>query len=291
MLAERVENSLRNVPAIAENGLKISRAIHQAVLQGGRGLRNAVDLLHGVWLGHPLHPMLTDVAIGAWSFSAYFDLLSLANGSRKSQHAADSLLQVGNLSALPTAAAGLADFSTIPQGVAGVGLLHGLLNTAAYTLFLGSQLARARNLRTLGIALSFLAAGLMFASAYLGGHLSFKHKVGVNHAQQARGPQQWTPVLPADQLADGQPQRIEHNGQPILLYRHQGHVYATGAVCPHAGGPLEEGDFQGACVQCPWHDSVFDLRDGAIVHGPSAYPLTAYQTRLHNAQIEIRLTP
>ena len=186
MLGEIVDNTLRNIPNLNENGVKISRAIHDTVLRGGKGARNAVDILHGVWLGHPLHPMLTDVAIGAWTFSAYFDLLSLARRSRKSQHAADSLLGLGNLAALPTAAAGLADFSTIPQGAAGAGLLHAILNDVALTLFLTSQFARSRDKRLLAVTLSFLALTVMFAAAYLGGHLTFKHNVGVNHAKHAR---------------------------------------------------------------------------------------------------------
>ncbi len=291
MLGEFVETTLHSVPALRRDGLKLSRAMHQAVLDGGKGLRNLVDLLHGVWLGHPLHPLLTDMTIGAWTLSAFFDALSLAGGSRKSQHAADTLVGLGNLSALPTALAGLADFSTIPQGAAHVGFAHGLLNTVGYTCFLGSQVARSRNLRPLAIALSLSGVLILLASAYLGGHLTYRHRVGVNHAQKARGPQQWTPVLAAAELRSGVPVRVELADNAILLYRQNDDapILATGAVCSHAGGPLEEGHFQGHCVQCPWHDSVFDLHTGAIVHGPATYPLTTYAARIQSGQIELRL--
>jgi nitrite reductase/ring-hydroxylating ferredoxin subunit len=74
----------------------------------------------------------------------------------------------------------------------------------------------------------------------------------------------------------------------VLLYRYGGTVYAISAVCSHAGGPLEEGQFDGFCVQCPWHDSVYDLRDGSVVHGPATFNQPAYRARIYNGQIEIR---
>lgn len=291
MLGEAVDVTIRKIPALSQNGLKIARAIHQAILDGGKGPRSAADFLHGIWLGHPLHPMLTDVAIGAWVFSAYFDLLSLLTGSRKSRDTADSLLGLGNLAALPTAAAGITDFSAVSKGAAGPAFTHGILNIVAYTFFLSSQLARSAGLRIVGVILSLIGATFMFAGAYLGGHLTFKHKVGVNHASTPREPQEWTAILPAADLRHGAPTRVEHNGQAILLYRRNANspLFATGAVCPHAGGPLEEGHFDGDCVQCPWHDSVFNLHDGRVVHGPSTYPVPNYDARIAGGQVEIRL--
>lgn len=289
MLGEAIDRTLDKFPALSDNGLKLSRAIHDTVLQGGDGARRVADLLHGVWLGHPLHPVLTDVSVGAWSLGSFFDLLSLFNGSQKSQDTADSLLQLGNVAALPTVLAGLADFSTIPKSAAGAGLSHGTLNAAAFSLYLASTKARDAGNRNQAIALSTLAASVMLASAYLGGHLSFSKRVGVNHAKPPAGPQDWTSVLTASDLQESEPVRVEVDGSPVLLYRKGQRVMAIGAVCAHAGGPLEEGDFHDDTVQCPWHDSVFNLRDGRVVHGPSTYPVAHYHARLNDGNVEIRL--
>ena len=120
-----------------------------ANVQAGARTRMSA-ILHGVWLGHPLHPVLTDVSVGAWSLSSFFDILSLFERSQKSQNTADSLVELGNVAALPTVLAGLADFSTIPKGAAGVGLSHATLNAAGYTLYLASARSRSaiRSLRT-----------------------------------------------------------------------------------------------------------------------------------------------
>ena len=78
-------------------------------------------------------------------------------------------------------------------------------------------------------------------------------------------------------------------GAPVLVYRYRGQVFAMGAVCGHEGGPLEEGSFEGYCVTCPWHQSVYDLRDGSVVHGPTTYAEPIYETRTLGGRIEVRV--
>ncbi len=295
MLSETLNLVLKSAPALRENGISLARAVHDAVLNGGSTTRMVADLLHGTWLGHPLHPVLTDVTIGAWSLGTFFDLLSLVNGSEEAETTADSLTRLGNLSALPTALAGLADYSAIPRHAADTGLTHAALNGLAYGCYLASAQARGNGTRDRAIALSTIGATLMLASAYLGGHMVYDQRVGVNHAIRAGGPKEWTPVLALDELPQGRPQRIMVENSPVLLYRGRDRVMAIGAICAHAGGPLEEGDIyengHGAHVQCPWHDSVFDLEDGSVVHGPSTYAVPAYDTRVRDGRIELRLSP
>jgi nitrite reductase/ring-hydroxylating ferredoxin subunit len=136
---------------------------------------------------------------------------------------------------------------------------------------------------------SMLGLGVVSASAWLGGELVYRLRIGVNHTTAGREPQDWAAVGADAELAEGQALRVEVNGDPVLLYRHAGAIYATSAVCSHAGGPLDEGMFDGTCVQCPWHDSVFDLRSGEVVHGPATYHLPAYDVRTTDGQIEIRV--
>jgi nitrite reductase/ring-hydroxylating ferredoxin subunit len=65
-------------------------------------------------------------------------------------------------------------------------------------------------------------------------------------------------------------------------------LFALSNSCSHRGGPLNEGEMQDGTVVCPWHSSVFDLRDGALIHGPAAYPQPAWDTRVRAGRIEVR---
>lgn len=284
MLTRYVDNLLTR-PSLQKPAKTVAGALHQAVLSGGKPVRHAVDVLHGSWLGHPLHPVLTDVVVGAWGMAGLLDLI----GGRRSRKAADTLTEVGVISAVPTAVAGLADYSGIDQSAAGTGLTHALLNTVALVFYLFSVRARRRGQRRQGVFLSACGLGIATMSAYLGGHLVFSKKVGVDHSEPPADLPEWRPVLDADDLHASSPQRINVDGTDIALFRRGNNIYAINAVCPHAGGPLEKGQVEGETVQCPWHDSVFNLTDGSIVHGPTAYPVTCYEARRRNGKIEIRV--
>lgn len=288
MKQHSIEALIEQIPHLPEAAERVSQTVHEAVLKGGRPTRALADALHGTWLGHPLHPLLTDVTIGAWAMSALFDALALARGSRGAEDAADTLVATGLLSAVPTALTGLADFSAIQKPAAPTAMLHAVLNNVNMALYLMSLYARRRGRRGLGVFLSTLALGLTAAAAWLGGHLVYAQQVGVDHSE-AEGPSRWTPVLPADALASGTPKRVEVDGNPVLVYRVGRSTYAIGAVCSHAGGPLEEGEIDGTTVKCPWHDSVFDLRDGSVCHGPATQPQPNYEARVRQGQVEVRL--
>src|ERR671936_1184885 len=134
------------------------------------------DLLSGTWLGHPLHPPLTDVVVGAWTSALLLDLL----GGERSEEAADRLVAAGIVAAVPTAAAGLADWAELRGGSRRVGSVHALGNTTALLLHTLSWLARRRGDRNRGVTLSALGYAVATFSAWLGGHLSFAQGVGVN---------------------------------------------------------------------------------------------------------------
>lgn len=285
---EQIHELIESVPELEEYGKQVKESLHGAVLDGGKPVRQIVDVLHGVWLGHPLHPVLTDVTVGAWLLSGLFDVFSLFGG-KSSRQAADSLLMVGTASGVATAVTGLADYTTIPNPAVRTGALHGLLNAGGLVLNLFSSIARKSGSRGAGIALSSVALGIMGLSAWLGGELVFRHRVGVNHGKPRTMPEGWTRIMADFELQEGVPQRIDVEGHPVLFYRKENRVYAIGSVCSHAGGPLEEGQFYDTCVQCPWHDSVFDLRDGSVVHGPSTYGQPLYETRIYDGGIEVRV--
>jgi len=287
LVTQQVEAVVEKLPAFDEGARTVASALHTYILEGGEDTRRLADLLHGTWLGHPLHPVLTDVTIGSWLFGTIFDVLSIFPFTGHIRRAADTLLTLGTISAVPTALAGLTDYSGIKRNAAKYGALHGILNTLAFLCYFRSVRSRSSGHRFAALLFSLFGLSIATLSAYIGGDMVYRLNVGTNHAKLPTEPQFWTAVMPEAELAEEQPVRIQVNGDPVLLYRKYGAVYAIGAVCSHAGGPLEQGTFYDFCVQCPWHDSVYDLRDGSPVHGPTTYRQPHYRSRINNGQIEI----
>lgn len=246
--------------------------------------RRVRNLLSGTALGHPAHPMLTDLPIGAWSMSALLDTV----GGRSAEPAADLLVGAGILSAIPTAMTGLNDWSDTIGGETRIGVAHAGANVAALGLYVASMLARRSGRRGRGKALGLAGLGIMTVGAYLGGHLSFVRAVNVNHTAFEYGPQEWTPVLADAELAEGEHRRVTTGETAVLVVRDNGQLLALANTCSHAGGPLDEGEFGDGCVVCPWHASTFRLADGSILRGPASTPQPAYQTRVRDGKIEIR---
>ncbi|MDQ1060639.1 nitrite reductase/ring-hydroxylating ferredoxin subunit/uncharacterized membrane protein [Arthrobacter globiformis] len=257
----------------------ISKAVGKAVQP--RPVRNT---LSGTLLGHPLHPVLTDFPIGAWTMATVLDTV----GGPASEQAADILVAVGIATAVPTAAAGLNDWSDTQGKSRRVGLVHALANGSALCLFSSSAVARASGSRTTGKALGLAGFGVLMFGGFLGGHLSFGNAVNVNKTAGRTGPREWTPVMAESELADGQHRKVDAGKVSALLYRSGSEVLALDSVCSHMGGPLEEGTFAEGCVTCPWHGSTFRLGDGHIVRGPATTPQPSYEARVNDGQIEVR---
>jgi len=282
------ERALRKIPELQEKAYRVSRGLHNEVLKGGEPTRKVADVLHGRWLGHPLHAALVETTVGAWFLGSVLDCIGLALGHEGVEKCADRLIDLGNAAAVPTAVSGLADFTTIPEEAMASGATHGLLNACGFVCNLLSAGARKSGLRPLGVLLSAVAAGGLLASAWLGGELVYKYNVGVNRTRKSDGPKDWLPVLNTVELLEDQPMRVEVKGAPVLLYRHGDTIYAMGAVCGHAAGALEEGTFEDVQVTCPLHQSIYDLRDGSVVHSPSLYPESTYDVRVREGRIELK---
>jgi nitrite reductase/ring-hydroxylating ferredoxin subunit/uncharacterized membrane protein len=245
------------------------------------------NLLSGVYLGHPLHPMATDVPIGAWGMAGLLDAI----GARAAEPAADLLVTVGTVAAVPTAASGLHDWSDTAGPARRVGLVHATANTVALSLYLASLLARGRGSRRAGKMLGFSGLGVLLVGGYLGGHLSYVKGVNVNRTAWEEGPREWVPTLADTELADGDHRRVDVEGVPVVLYRTAGRVHALAATCSHMGGPLDEGTIDDGCVSCPWHGSMFRFSDGSVVRGPASVPQPRYETQARAGLIEVRVSP
>jgi uncharacterized membrane protein len=133
--------------------------------------------LRGEWMGHALHPALTDVPIGMFTATAVLDLF----GGPASRSAAQRLVGVGLLGAVPTALTGLAEWTRIGHRAQRVGVAHAGLNTVSLGLYAGSWLARRAAHHRLGTTLAFAGSGAATAAGYLGGHLTSVRDVSSRH--------------------------------------------------------------------------------------------------------------
>jgi nitrite reductase/ring-hydroxylating ferredoxin subunit/uncharacterized membrane protein len=241
------------------------------------------DVLSGTWLGHPLHPPLTDLVVGAWTSALLLDRL----GGRKAESSADSLVGAGIVAAVPTALAGLSDWADISGGTRRVGTAHALGNTSALVLHILSWFARRAGDRRLGKRFSAAGFAVATVSAWLGGHLSFGKGVGVNQTAFDSAPEEWTAVLDASQLEDGTLTPAAAGTTPVLLLRQGERVHALDDRCSHRGCALHEGTLDGSTITCPCHGSMFRL-DGSIVRGPATAPQPRFDARLSDGKVEIR---
>ncbi|HZO88854.1 MAG TPA: Rieske 2Fe-2S domain-containing protein [Chthonomonadaceae bacterium] len=270
-----------------ETGLQ--KAVHSAFDAGGQAGRKVEDFLHGTWLGHPLHVVLTDIPIGAWTMAAVLDAADAVRGRNSSGAAADAAVAMGLISAVPTAIAGLTDWHKTDGKSRRVGLVHGLLNITATALFATSWALRRRKSRDAARICGWIGYALAFGSAWLGGDLVYGEKIGVDHANRQPLPSNFVPVMPDADLPEDTPHRAEVNGVKLVLVRRDGRVYALAETCAHLGGPLSEGQLQGESIVCPWHGSRYALDDGRVLDGPSTFPQPCFEARIHNGQIEVRM--
>ncbi|MFI5266130.1 MAG: Rieske 2Fe-2S domain-containing protein [Chloroflexota bacterium] len=282
-LIEQVLDQLTFLEPLADS---LQKVFSQLLEQGGETAKLAKDALNGVWFEHPLHPAMTDIPIGAWTCSTMLDLASA--GDERLAKAADVLVGVGCAGAVGAAITGLADWQDTYGKERRTGLAHALLNTGALAMFLTSLALRRSGARAPGILASLTGYGLALSASYLGGDLVFRMGTQVNRTAWIEGPDDWTGAIADADVPEGTLVRASAGDVPVLLCRQNGRLYAICAVCPHAGGPLDEGTLDGRTVICPWHGSQFDLADGSIVHGPASVQPPLYDTRVENGQIEVK---
>ena len=248
-----------------------------------------LELLHGGrWVGHPLHPALSDLPIGLWAGVMVLDAADRDPAPRRGIDAAGMLSAAGILAASATALTGLSDWTVSNDQDRRVGLFHGLLNTVALGLQGASLGTRVAGHRGAARALGTASLTVTAAAGYLGGHLVFTKGVMVNRVAWAVGPRRWTRAMQEADLPDDSPAAVEAEGRQILLYRHRGRLYAIDNICSHAGGLLSRGTVADLTVTCPLHGSRFTLADGCVSRGPASQPQPVLPTRIRNGWIEVR---
>ena len=275
----KVIGTLEEMPWLETTQAAISDVLQPLVTKAEE--TGVMDLLHGRWLGHALHPVLSDLPLGFWSAAALFDVLQMDD-------AATVMSASGSLAAVGTAVTGVADWTVTHGRERRLALLHGLLNTAGLVFQLSSLVSRLGGRRRSGRTAGMLGWLISLAAAYFGGELVFGRGLMVDHDAWLAGPQEWTAVFPFSELAEGTPRKAQVDGRAVLVYRENGKVYAMEDTCSHAGGPLSEGEVHDGVVTCPWHGSQFRLTDGSLRRGPATYPQLRLQARVQAGQVEVR---
>jgi len=255
---------------------------------GGAGERIG-NLLHGTWLGHPLHPVLASLPTGAVATTVALDVASVLPGHQSGLREASRVsLGVGILASVAAATTGVNDWQHTQEQSRRVGLVHGALNAVATGLYVLSWCDRRRGRHVRGVAASAVGYGITAASNYLGASLVYRLGIGVDQSGARWDTGEWTPLLAEAVLVAGQPQRVEAAGVGLVLLRDGEHVLAVGELCPHLGAPMVDGWMDRGLLVCPWHGSRFDPVTGQVVRGPATAPLPCYQTRIRAGTIEVR---
>lgn len=240
------------------------------------------DALHGVWLGHPVHPALVQVPVGAWLSAT---VLGAGHGH---EQAARRLTALGLLTAGPAAVTGATDWSELHEQQLRVGVVHAAANWLAVGCFCGSLASRRP---ALSQALRMAGLGAVSAGGLLGGYLSFRLASGANHAEAVPHlvPAGWHHLVVESDLAEGTPVRLMLGAVPVLAVRHNGRVHVLAAQCSHLSGPLDQGEISDGAITCPWHGSTFCLADGTVRRGPATAPQPAFEVRSVGGAIQVRL--
>lgn len=254
----------------------------------GQAVKN---VMHGeVGLHHPLHPSLTDIPLGAWTVGLLADWLFLATG-RVPFVAGDLALAIGIAGAILAALTGYTDFHETSGHERRTALVHGMTMSGVLVLELASLAMRLApaDLRTPAVLVSTLGWLFAMGGAYVGGHLTFGLGSAVNRNAFEEGPGDYVRVGVRDDFPEGQVRRVHAAGLPVAILRRRGLLHAIGAVCSHAGGPLDEGAVEGEVVTCPWHGSKFRFTDGRVTCGPATFDQPPLLVRERGGVVEVRL--
>jgi len=273
---------------VGETIQKAVGAFYDSLGAPGKSLK---DLMHGTTvLGHPLHPAITDLPIGAWSVGVLADWLFVTTG-RVPAVAGDLGLAIGVAVAIVAAMTGYTDHhETVGHGRRAA-TVHGLTMTVVVVVELVSMGVRlwAPDMRTAAIVLATGAWLLAVVGGYVGGHLTFAMGTVVNHNAFFEGPMEFVRVGSREDFPEGEMRRVEAEGLPVVIMRREGLLHAIGAVCSHAGGPLQEGKLEGEVVTCPWHYSRFRFGDGKVVGGPATFDQPPLLVRERGGAVEVKL--
>lgn len=241
------------------------------------------DLLNGVWLGHPLHPAITDVPIGAYVVAIVLDL----SGQRA---AATAAIGVGIVFMLLAALAGYADYIDLEGKTQRFGTVHSSLMLVALVLYLISFLMRLSAVPSPAeVWLSVIGFIIVITSAYVGGELVYNLGTQVDRHAWRGGGTKWT-ALDVTDIPRDKPVKAKAGAQTLVVVRRGSALEALHDVCAHQGCSLSDGKIVGETIECPCHGSRYRLRDGLVVRGPAVFDQPHFEVREAEGKIEVRRT-
>jgi nitrite reductase/ring-hydroxylating ferredoxin subunit/uncharacterized membrane protein len=275
------------------------------------------ETLQGKPLKHPLHPMIVHFPISLFLLSFILDLASVIIGDRPALvQAAFYSMTLGVITALLAAVPGFVDYSEIRNDnpARRIGAYHMVLNlvvVALYALNLGFRYGdlEAPHTPVFPLILSLLAIIILSVSGYLGGMLIYDEGIGVGRHRRPFAPPRETlrissaklapdeksessghlflPVNSVENIREGEPWRLDLDGAIVTLVKLDGEFFAFQEFCTHRYGPLSEGRFHNGKVQCPWHNSCFDIRTGDVTSGPAKVELRTFPVKVENGKVRV----
>ena len=240
------------------------------------------DALAGTAAGHPVHPVLVTVPLGAWVTASMLD------GRGMNNVAARRSVGFGVLAALPAVTTGLSDWAETSGAEQRVGLVHAAVNDTGIALYAVSWLVRRRGRpRTRG------GPGGGGTRRRLGRRLARRSPLvragrRRRHHRLPAYPDDWRDVGALTDLPEGAPAEVDVDGVPLVAVRRGTTVDVLADRCTHRGAPLHEGPIVDGCIECPWHGSRFDLSDGSVVRGPATRPQAVMEARVRDGRVEVR---
>jgi nitrite reductase/ring-hydroxylating ferredoxin subunit/uncharacterized membrane protein len=241
------------------------------------------DLLNGVWLGHPLHPAITDVPIGAFVVALVLDL----SGQRAGATAA---IGVGIVFMLLAALAGYADYIDLEGKPRRFGTVHSSLMLVALVFYVVSFVMRLGASPSSGeVLVSAIGFLIVITSAYVGGELVYNLGTQVDRHAWRGGGKNWAALDVTDVPAD-KPVKAKAGAQTLVVVRRGSDLNALHDVCAHQGCSLSEGKIVGDAIECGCHGSRYRLRDGLVVRGPAVFDQPHYEVREAEGKLEVRRT-
>jgi uncharacterized membrane protein len=159
-------------------GNVLQQGVTGAFAASGETGQHVKNALSGKWLGHPLHPALTDILVGSWTASLLFDLIETVSGRDTWRAAADTTLGVGLVTALAAGISGPNDWQYTVDKPRRIGLVHELLNLSAVGFNATSFALRRTGAREWARRVAYVAYITVLASTWDGGDLVFEQEIG-----------------------------------------------------------------------------------------------------------------
>jgi nitrite reductase/ring-hydroxylating ferredoxin subunit/uncharacterized membrane protein len=253
---------------------------------------------------HPIHPMLVVLPLGLFIGSWIFDLIGKATNNELLWAASFYCGIAGIVGGFCAAIPGVIDWISVvpPQSSAKKrGILHGGLNTLVLIAFIIIAVRRSSAIGEPGefeLGLMTVCIIVLGISGWLGGTLSYRNQIGVDHRYANAGTykerrlENWErPACNQSELSEGQMMLVRVGDERVVLGRCPEGMIAFSDHCTHKGGSLSDGALVGCTVQCPWHGSQFDTHTGRVVAGPAKSKIDIYETEIRSGEVYVKPKP